>query len=303
MDNHGKRSTSFSLLGALALALTLGVGCAEEIVAHQQVEREANRIVFLLRTEGAIPDANKVRDLEARELRFNVVVPADRAGDALRLLEAKNLPEERMADTKQIFEDGSMIPTNQQERAKREVGVQGDLINELRKVPRVVEVSAVVSIPEDDPLRDINEARPRPEAAIIVQYQPDKSGKPPLSVEELQAFVQARLPEMRGNEVSVLLVPTVETMAADGQGGTAAAGLGGAPLLNPDRACEKSRVIGIEVCEGNGRKVLNVIVGAVIVAGILAAMAIFAVLRAMRYRKDLTRLTAQFERVKGSGGR
>ncbi|MBK8012753.1 MAG: hypothetical protein IPK13_15485 [Deltaproteobacteria bacterium] len=303
MDTYGngKRSTSLLLIGAFAL--TAGAGCAEEIVAHQQVEREANRIVFLLRTEGGIAEANKVRDLEARELRFNVVVPADRSGDALRLLEAKNLPEERMADTQRVFEEGSMIPTNQQERAKREVGVQGDIVNELRKVPRVVEVSAVVSIPEDDPLRDINEARPRPEAAIIVQYQPDKSGKPPLSVEELQAFVQARLPEMRGNEVSVLLVPTQEAIA-DGQGGAARAGLGaGGPLLNPDRACEKSRVIGIEVCEGNGRKVLNVIVGAVIVAGILAAMAIFAVLRAMRYRKDLTRLTAQFERVKGSGGR
>ncbi len=57
-------------------------------------------------------------------------------------------------------------------------------------------------------------------------------------------------------------------------------------------------MIGIDVCKGERTKVHTMLVLAVATAGILAGMVIFAVLRAMRYRKDLTRLTAQFEKVK-----
>lgn len=277
--------------GSVLLLSLLAAGCAQETIAHQQEEREANRILVLLRQGGMEPA--KLKDEESRELRFNIMVPQDQAATALALLEAHDLPKTPRPDTAAMFQEGGMIPTTEQERAKRIVGVEGDIVNSLRKVPRVVSVEAAVSIPPDDPLRDPTEERPKPKASVIVVYQPDDSGTPPISAEDVQKFVQAKLPELKTLGVNVLLLPSKEGMAEAGRNGN---GGGGAPIIDPAKGCvEKERVIGIEVCSGNRRKVINLVVIAGIVAGLLAALAVVAVLRAMSYRKDLTRLTAQFQ--------
>jgi type III secretory pathway lipoprotein EscJ len=185
-----------------------------------------------------------------------------------------------------------MIPTAEQERSKREVGIQGDLTNALRTIPGIIDAQVSVTLPADNPLRDINEEPPRPKAAAILQYRQNGNGSgPPIPLEDVQKFVAARIPQIKASEVSVVMLPSELSM----DGGPKSS----APIIDPGIGCQKKeRVLNIDVCEGNKRKVINIIIGAVIVAGLLAGMAVIAVLRAMRYRKDLTRLTAQFERVR-----
>ena len=139
-----------------------------------------------------------------------------------------------------MFKEGGMIPTNTQERAKREVGVSGDIANGLRRIDRVVEVSALVSIPEDNPLRDVNEAKPKPKASVIISYLPDADNSPPVTVENVQSFVQAALPEMKSAEVSVQMIPVTSIGSA-----ASADGSGGSAVIN---GCENRKVIGIDVC-------------------------------------------------------
>lgn len=268
------------------------VGCAQETIAHQQPEREANRILVLLRQAGI--DSNKMKDEEARELVFNVLVAQDDASRALGVLEAHDLPKTDRVDTATMFQESSMIPTTEQERAKRVVGVEGDIVNALRKVPRVISVEAAVSIPVEDPLRDVTEERPKPKASVIIVYRADDTGTSPMTPKEVQQFVQAKLPELRMEGVSVSLKPSRES---EGGGGGGPSGGGTvAPVIDPSKGCvNKERVIGIDVCKGDRRKVINLVIIAGIVAGLLAALSVIAVLRAMSYRKDLTRLTAQFQ--------
>lgn len=281
-------------VAALPLLLALTSACAQETIAHQQEERDANQILVLLRQAGLEP--SKLKDEESRELRFNVMVPQDQAPAALSVLEANNLPKKARPDTAAMFQESGMIPTTEQERAKRVVGVEGDIVNALRALPRVVSVEAAVSIPPEDPLRDVTEERPKPKASVIVVYQPDDTGTPPMSPDDVQKFVQAKLPELRSVGVNVLLIPSKEGAASKNGDGT----VGVAPMIDPGKGCvEKERVVGIEVCKGNKRKVINLMVIAIIVAGLLAALAVVAVLRAMSYRKDLTRLTAQFQSTRG----
>ena len=282
------------LIGALGSS-----GCAEETIAHQQPERQANRILVLLRGSGV--EASKVRDEDSRDLRFNVRVRGPDAASALAVLEKHNLPETPRTGTAESFEGGGMIPTAEQERAKRIVGVEGDIVNSLRQVPRVISVEAAVSIPEEDPLRDETLERPKPKASVILVYLPDATGTPPVSTEEVQRHVQAKLPEMKSSEVNVLLMPG----SGDGPlaGGSAPNGDDGefaaAPEIDPALGCvEKEAILGIEVCAGETKKVLNWIIVAVMVSGIMAGLAVLAVLRALRYRRDLTRLTAQFQQVR-----
>ena len=291
------RRVPFAWLLGPALLLA---GCAQETVAHQQQERAANRIWVLLKDRGLNP--TKIQDTESRELRFNVLVPQDEFATALSVLEKHNLPETPKPNTADMFQNSGMIPTTEQERAKRVVGVEGDIVNALRKVPGVIDVQAGVSIPEDNPLRDVNEARPRPKAAVIVVYDPGENDAPPMTSQEFQQFVQAKLPDLRSTEVSVQLVRN-RTGASAGasagiNGGSAADLAGVGQTFDPSQACEKETVIGIVVCKGNRKKIINMVLVAVIVAGLLAGLAVVAVLRAMRYRKDLTRLTAQFQQVR-----
>jgi hypothetical protein len=108
----------------------------------------------------------------------------------------------------------------------------------------------------------------------------------------VQRFVQASLPELKAGEVSVYMSPAELQGKAGGVGG-------GVPMIDPMKGCmEKDVIIGIEVCAGSKKRVLNLMFGTAAVAVMLSGFVIFAVLRAMRYRKDLTRLTAQFQNVK-----
>lgn len=273
-----------------ALALS---GCAKEVVVHQQSEPEANEILYLLGLEGI--SALKVKDAESRELKFNIQIPKEDEGRTLAVLKKHNLPKVKKDGTGELFKEGGLIPTSEQQRAKREVGVAGDIVNALRGIPRIVDASALVSIPEDNPLRDVNEAKPKPKASVMVSYIPDPKNNPPIGVEDVQRFVQASLPELRSSEVSVQLIATSErAVAASGEaGGDPSAGA----LLSAN-ACEKVRVIGIEVCSGHQGRLRNSLIGVVVVAGLLAGMVVLSVLRALRYRKDLTRLTAQVAQLK-----
>lgn len=274
------------------LGLTALSACAKQNIAHQQDERNANEIVYLLSLHGI--EAESVKDEESRDLRFNVHVAKDQGTAALGVMSRYNLPKTRADDTSAMFKEGGMIPTNEQQRAKREVGIRGDIINGLRAVPRVVDVQVTVTIPEDNPLRDVNEAKPRPKASVLIVYLEDAEAKPPMPVEEVQKFVQAALPEIKSTEVSVNMFP----LGAATAGVVGGAG-GPAQTVDPTKGCvEKEKVIGIDVCKGEKSKVQQIIIGSVLMAGLLSAMVIVAVLRAMRYRKDLTRLTAQFEKVK-----
>jgi type III secretion system YscJ/HrcJ family lipoprotein len=278
-------------LSVLLLPGLLLAACAQETVAHKQTEKNANKIVLLLEKSGI--DTSKIKDEESRELAFNVMVPADSKTQALSILSEYNLPEEPKADSAMMVEDSGMIPTAEQERTKREVGIQGDLTNALRTIPGIIDAQVSVTLPPDNPLRDINEEPPRPKAAAMLLYrQNGNGGAPPISAEDVQKFIAARLPVIKPSEVSVTMLPS--EVAMDGGGPKSSA-----PIIDPGIGCQKKeRVLNIDVCEGNKRKVINIIIGAVIVAGLLAGMAVIAVLRAMRYRKDLTRLTAQFERVR-----
>lgn len=270
--------------------LGLSAGCARETVAHRQHEREANRILVLLRGSGI--EAQKAKDDVSRDLRFNVMVGARDASRALLLLEKYNLPEEPRAGTAESFGAGGMIPTAEQQRAKRIVGVEGDIVNSLRQIPRVVSAEAAVSIPESDPLRD-DEDRPRPKASVILVYLHDGNGQPPVSEDAVQQHVQAKLPGVTSEEVNVLLLPSGAGRGASGVvGASKPHDIGGEPGC-PSR----EQVLGIEVCEGEGTKVLGGVVAAMAVSSLMAALAVVAAIRALRYRRELARVASRLQPV------
>lgn len=285
----GARGGAGRFWGALLFAGTLG--CAQEIVAHQQAEREANAILVHLREAGI--SAEKLQDTESRDMVFNVVVAKREAPKAYSVLHEKNLPKERARGTGELFGEAGLIPTSEQERAKREAGVMGDLANALRDLPRVVDVKVSVSIPPERAIPDPTVPAPRPKAAVIVIFQPDPDGRAPFTVDNVQSFVQASLPELKAAEVGVQLIPnTGAPMMMDDSAAAVARG------LPEDKACLKTTAFWIEICQSDRKPFYNLMVGTLALALVLATLAVVAILRALNYRKDLTRLTAQVQQVR-----
>lgn len=255
----------------------------------EQTEAQAIKILYLLGKEG-VP-AEKLRNKEARDLRFDVMVAKDDEVKAYGLMMKYNLPESKKDGTGELFKEGGLVPTAEQQRAKREVGIKGDIENAMRRIPRVVDAVAAVTIPDDNPLRDVNEAKPKPKAAVLITFLPDEKGAPPTTIEEVQHYVQATLPELRSTEVSVQLIPQNDAVGGGGGGATS----GGPSSVG---GCETTSTLGVQMCITSKSRFINLLLGTLVMAVVLAGLTVVSVLRALRYRKDLTRLTAQVAQLK-----
>ena len=107
--------------------------------------------------------------------------------------------------------------------------------------------------------------------------------------------MQAALPDLRPTEVSVAMIP-VTAAKAKSVGGSGDPGGGAAPVIMG--GCDTVEMIGVKLCKESKGNFRNILISIGFFAAVLAGMAVVAVLRAMRYRKDLTRLTAQVAQLK-----
>lgn len=265
--------------------MLLTVGCAKEPVAQMLSEYEANEILVILDDAGIA--AEKTRNIASRDPAFDVIVAKSDGNAAYRILKDENLPRQKQLGLDKTLGEGGLIPTAEAEMAKHKIGVQGDIVNKLRSLPGVIDVQVEVSIPKDDPLRDVNEAKERPKASVIIVYKPTSENEVPIPVEAVQNFVQSSLPALKRTDVAVHMMPK-----ALGRRGVPKPDGSGA--LMPGTGCEPTGFLGVEVCVTSKGKLRNLIFGSVVFSFAIAGLAVVMTLRAMRYRKDLTRLTAQF---------
>lgn len=242
--------------------------CGWDTVAHRQHERDANRIIVLLREAGV--RAEKVRDEESRELRFDVTVASADAPRALALLEDHDLPKPPQPSSRDLVEASGVIPTEREERMKQVVGLEGDIVNALREVPGIIDARAAVSVPRADPMLEPG-ARPRPKASVLVIWRSEQGA--PLAVADVQRFVQAKLPELSASEVDVVLVPAP------------ASSVGPTGL---DRAgCRPAPLFGVEVCAESRARLGAMLIGTLGAAVVSAALAWWMALRSARARRRL----------------
>jgi len=235
----------------LAVVLTLGnLACADETVAHRQIEREANRILVALRSAG-VP-AHKRRDEAARELRFDVVVAASDGPRALNVLETKNLPREPATGSSDLVEAAGMITSEHDERMKQQVGLEGDIVNALREVPGVLEARAAVSMPAWDPLSGPARQAP-PKASVLVIHRAD--GEPPVDRTAIERFVQAKLPSLDSTHVEVVMIEASRSAPSSPEAGG---------------ACRSASLLGVDVCERSRGRARTAVIA------LLAANAVFA---------------------------
>ena len=189
------RTTSFLAAIFLASACTLEV-------QHDLIEEDANDIYVLLQGENI--DATKHKEGEGKEARYNISVPKADVAIAAKLLREFSLPRPR-SDGLAIFKmTKGMIPTQTEERAMFIEALGGEVSNALNRIPGVLEARTIVMLPEVNDLTQ-PEKKPQPSASVLIKYMVNKDKELPVEMGEVQAFVANAVPELKKENVKVLM--------------------------------------------------------------------------------------------------
>ena len=189
------RSTAFVSVVFFASACSLEV-------QHDLTEDDANDIYVLL--QGKSIDATKHKEGEGKDARYIISVPKADVATAAQLLREHSLPRPR-SDGLAIFKmTKGMIPTQTEERAMFIEALGGEVSNALNRIPGVLEAKTIVMIPENNDLTQ-PEKKPLPSASVLIKYMSNKDGKAPVPLEEVQSFVANAVPELRKENVKVLM--------------------------------------------------------------------------------------------------
>lgn len=190
------RSTWLLLLGMLLLA-----GCSIDL-QHHLSEQDANDIYVLLNENGI--SCKKVEEQGGNEPTYLISVSKQDAAQAAKLLSEYSLPRPESQGLDLFRKSKGMIPTATEERAMLLEALGGEVSNALNHVDGVLEAKAIVMIPEHNDLTQPDK-KPQPSASVFVKYRPTLEGKPPLDEAHIRAFVANAVPEMKPDNVTVLL--------------------------------------------------------------------------------------------------
>lgn len=201
--------TSMSLRVSGVVAALLVSGCSLDL-QHDLMEDDANDIYVLLQKQGI--DATKRKVGEGKEARFEISVPKADVASAAQLLREHSLPRPK-SDGLAIFKmTKGMIPTQTEERAMFIEALGGEVSNALNRIPNVLEAKTIVMIPEINDLTQ-PELKPQPSASVLIKYrEKNDSNQAPVAIDDIQAFVANAVPELKKENVKVLLTKS-ETVA------------------------------------------------------------------------------------------
>lgn len=187
---------------SLLLPLMVSLAACTVPLQHDLEEDDANDIYVLLQKNGI--GAQKVKDESGNVPRYVIHVAKADVASAAQLLREYSLPRPRAEGLGVFRKNKGMIPTQVEERAMFIEALGGEVSNALNRVAGVLEARSIVMIPEVNDLTQPDN-KPLPSASVFVKYRPTSQGKAPLSEEQIKAFVATAVPEMKPENVTVLL--------------------------------------------------------------------------------------------------
>ncbi|MFE8646290.1 type III secretion system inner membrane ring lipoprotein SctJ [Sphingomonas sp. NCPPB 2930] len=155
-----------ALCATALVALTLLLSACRIDLYTRQAETDANQMVAALLTAGLpawkeTPDGGKT---------WTVRVDEAAMVQALEVLRANGLPEERHANLGELFKKEGLISTPTEERVRFIHGVAEELSETISKVDGVLTARVHIVLPQNDPLAPT----PRPSSAsVFVKYRSD----------------------------------------------------------------------------------------------------------------------------------
>jgi type III secretion system YscJ/HrcJ family lipoprotein len=155
----------------------LSAGCdSREEVTRVDTDKEATRILVELSRNG-VAQPDKVEKKEQRKTAYGITVPKAELARAREVLLHADLPRESHGGYRGMIEQGGLIPTKTEERAKLMYAMAEELARTFETYDRVVSARVHIVLPEKDPLMRDATTRPTATAMVLIKYTapPDAS--------------------------------------------------------------------------------------------------------------------------------
>jgi type III secretion protein J len=205
-------TSRFPSLVCAAALLVMAAGCTEEL-QHGLTESDANQISVVLLENGIAARKHADEGGGTETKTYKIIVPRQDYAHASRLLSENSLPRLDPGGFERITASVGMIPTAVQERAMMLQAIGGEVAKTLHKVPGVLEVQAIVNIPQNNDLTQPDK-KPKPTASVLIKFRQSTDGKFPLSEEQVKRFVANAVgEEMLPEAVAVIMTPAISPAA------------------------------------------------------------------------------------------
>ncbi|MBL4818033.1 MAG: hypothetical protein JKY15_02200 [Deltaproteobacteria bacterium] len=196
---------------ALALLSILGLtACqsSDKILSYLS-EMEANEIVVVLDSQNiAATKISVPAKTGNKPPTYSIEVPKRQVAESLRILVDNRVPKPKSAGLAEVYptESSGLIPSRTEEKAKFLRATQGEIENMLKVLPDIVEVRAIIVLPDQNVVRDMNASLPKATASVAVVYNPiDAEGTLPVKSEEIKYLVASAVEDLSPSSVTVVM--------------------------------------------------------------------------------------------------
>lgn len=178
------------------------VACQKESLYQDLAERDANEILVVLFKQNI--DATKVRVEKAQDISYKIEVPKDQVQRARKILFDNNLPRSKQLGFSGICKDVSLIPTPEQEKCRRLLGLKGEIINSLVQVPGVIDADVVLNIPEVSIFETETQASKKPTASAVLRVRRDAAGAE-ITESRIQRYISNSVENLDPRDVTAII--------------------------------------------------------------------------------------------------
>ncbi|PIR20314.1 MAG: hypothetical protein COV45_07125 [Deltaproteobacteria bacterium CG11_big_fil_rev_8_21_14_0_20_47_16] len=187
----------------IIVVLMLVTACSKVELYHNLGEDEVNEILVVLNDSGI--HASKKEKIVQNESTWMIIVDKDDLERARKILVSHNLPHRKQPGIAEVYKEGGLIKTPDEQKAHFIIAIKGDLVNALRKDPDVVDADVVINIPDKEEFGSNDPAEKKhPSASLIIKIRPTPEAQANLTEAKLQRFVANAVPEMDPRDVTVI---------------------------------------------------------------------------------------------------
>ncbi|MCB9667679.1 MAG: secretion protein [Myxococcales bacterium] len=181
-------------------ALSFLVGC-DATLEGQLSEEQANRIVVALDRAGIKASKDK-EDGFGTDRKYQVKVSRSAVSGALTALRQDALPREQEPGIKELFDGKALVSSAIEERVRYAAALSGELSRSIETIEGVLDARVHVALPPPAPL-DGAEARPRPQASVLITYRPAGAA---FGDDDVQRLIAGAVHGLAPHDVSVVRI-------------------------------------------------------------------------------------------------
>lgn len=171
-------------------------------IYHDLTESEANEILVALQDRGI--DAQKLKEVKSQQVTWSIQVPNKDSSAAQKILVENNLPRKKELGFSGMCKEKGLIPTPDEERCRKVLGMKGEIINSLEKIPGVIAADVVLNIPEVSEFASETQPSKRPTASAVLRVKKTAEGLE-ITEPKVQRFISNTVENLDPRDVSVVI--------------------------------------------------------------------------------------------------